>query len=289
MHTIVVTAADEGYAPLLLDLIQSLGSGARTDFQIGCLDLGLGDETRARIGPAAQLVVPEWPFRPHPRFGAAPRHLSRAVRPFLPSYFPGHHTYIWLDADAWVQDLDAIGFLVAAASEGAMAVVPAVDRSYLHPPDARRWIYERYRMAHGEPEAQRLMLFSYINSGVFALRGDAPHWQAWAARFQHALDRWDGDFLSDQAIINALIYLDRAPASFLPAEYNWICHLGTPVWGHAERRFLGPNVPWTPISIIHNTLNDKQNIWRLPARGGGAVDTRLTYSGYRALIDVQNP
>jgi hypothetical protein len=209
MSTIVVSAADATYAGLLFDLVDSLCAAAIPDLRIGCLDLGLTDAARARLRPLVhEIIRPEWPFRPHPVFGTGPRHLSRAVRPFLPEYFPGHETYIWLDADCWVQDRMALQGLAHAASTGALAVVPAADRSYIHSDEARGWVDRRYRMALGDDAADRLRPFNYINCGVLALRAKAPHWVAWERRFQAALDRWEGDFLSDQAVLNALVYLD---------------------------------------------------------------------------------
>jgi len=290
MSTIVVSAADETYAGLLLDLVDSLRAAAVPDLRIGCLDLGLTEATRGRLGPLVDATVrPEWPFRPHPVFGASPRHLSRAVRPFLPEYFPGHTTYIWLDADCWVQDRMALQGLTHAASGGALAVVPAADRSYIHSDDARGWVDRRYRMALGDDAADRLRPFSYINCGVLALRAQSPHWVAWERRFQAALDRWEGDFLSDQAVLNALVYLDAMPSVMLPAEYNWVCHLRLPLWLAEKRRFANPNYPWTPIGILHNTLNDKDKGVAVLSTDGTVVSTVLSYAGFKALAMQATP
>jgi lipopolysaccharide biosynthesis glycosyltransferase len=287
MSVLVVSAADESYALLLLDLVASLRAIERPTFGIGCLDLGLSNETlQALLFFGIDIVKPQWPFRPHPLFDERPKYLSRVIRPFLPTYFPGHETYLWLDADCWVQNGGALIDLVLAASENGLACVPAVDRAYFHSAKSRQWSHQRYQMALGKQEADELIQFNYINGGVFALQQRAPHWRAWQERFQRALDRWEGDFLSDQAILNALIYLDRMPAALLPSEYNWICHLATPMWAARKREFVSPYLPWQTLGIIHNTFDDKNIEAPIRSRAGDMFPSKLTYTAYRGLVEM---
>jgi lipopolysaccharide biosynthesis glycosyltransferase len=288
MSVLVVTAADERYASLVLDLIGSLRAIPSAKFDIGCVDLGLGDETRRLlVEDGVKIMKPEWPFRPHKLFDARPTYLSRVIRPFLRDYFPGHETYIWLDADCWVQDGNALDDLASMASVSGLACVPAVDRSYFHTARSRQWLFQRYRMAFGDEDAGRILPFNYVNSGVFALAARAPHWNAWKTRFQKALDRWDGDFLCDQSILNALVYLDGMPAAFMPSEYNWVCHLAVPMWAPRKRLFVSPNFPWQSIGIVHNTFDDKSLELAIRSRTGGTLRSKLTYSAYRALAEAE--
>jgi lipopolysaccharide biosynthesis glycosyltransferase len=287
MSAMVISAADEGYAALVLDLVASVRATDHAAIDIGCLDLGLSAATRQSLSElGVQIFKPEWPFRPHRLFDERPTYLSRAIRPFMTDFFPGHDVYIWLDADCWVQDGKALDDLVSVAAAGGLACVPAVDRSYFHSASSRQWLYQRYKMAFEEDEAGKLLQFNYINSGVFALAGKAPHWQAWRERFQKALDRWDGDFLSDQAILNAIVYLDQMPASFLPSEYNWVCHLAVPMWAPRKRVFVSPNYPWQPLAIVHNTFNNKNLEVPVRSRAGNSFTSKMTYSAYRALAQM---
>lgn len=284
MSVMVVSAADDAYSWMLLDLVRSLRAAEVPDFKIGCLDLGLGDATRETLSDLVDHIVkPGWPFKPHAVFDARPSYLARAVRPFLPTYFPGFETYIWLDADCWVQQGEALKQLALAASRGAIAVVPAVDRSYFQTPTARKWLFQRYRMAFDDDEAKHLMSFNYINSGVFALKGGAKHWRAWQQRFQNSLDHWRGDFLSDQAVLNALIHIDKQRAILLPAEYNWVCTLALPMWAPKLKRLVNPNFPWTQLGIVHNSFVDKRRVVHLRSTTGQKVATELSYSAYLAL------
>jgi len=52
------------------------------------------------------------------------------ARPYLPKHFPGHAVYLWIDADAWVQDDTVLDIFVSGARRGMLAVVPEVDRGY---------------------------------------------------------------------------------------------------------------------------------------------------------------
>jgi len=114
MSTVIVTAADEGYAPLLRDLLNSLAAHkAALDFRIAVLDLGLAPSTRRELETQVDRVIsPSWMFKPHAKFAADPKYLSRAARPFLPDLVPGHSIYIWLDADTWLQQRQGLEWLI---------------------------------------------------------------------------------------------------------------------------------------------------------------------------------
>jgi hypothetical protein len=124
---------------------------------------------------------------------------------------------------------------------------------------------------------------TYFNSGVFAMPAASPVWQRFIDRFQEALDQWDGEFLSDQAVLNAVVHLDAPKFERLPAKVNWICHLARPRWDQARQMLVEPNMPFEPISIIHNTFNDKTVAVDITALNGAAIRTPMTYRAIRQL------
>jgi lipopolysaccharide biosynthesis glycosyltransferase len=287
MNAVIVTAANETYAALLRDLLDSLEPHrASLKSAVACLDLGLSEQTRADIATRVEhLVVPQWPFRPHARFDSDRRHLSRAARPFLPDLLPGYAIYVWLDADTWVQQAQGIRWLIDAARTADIAAVPTVHRMYSFADRDIAWLFERYRMALGEGLARELVHLPYVNAGVMALRAGSPLWRGYAQRFQTALDNWQGAFLSDQAILNAAIHLDGMNLQRLPAKTNWLCHLARPVWNDQTRLLAEPALPFDPILIVHNTFDDKHARGPIEVLSGQPRRTRLTFSAIKSLGD----
>jgi hypothetical protein len=117
----------------------------------------------------------------------------------------------------------------------------------------------------------------------------SPVWQRFIDRFQEALDRWDGDFLSDQAVLNAVVHLDNPKYERLPSKVNWICHLARPRWDHARLMLVEPAMPFEPISIIHNTFNDKSVGVDISALNGATLNTTMTFSGISDLRANNTP
>ncbi|HEX9397004.1 MAG TPA: hypothetical protein VF943_09745 [Burkholderiales bacterium] len=280
MKAIVVTAADEAYAALAEGLLDSLEPHrAALGLDVGILDLGLSIQSREKLSErGVHILVPPWPFRPHALFDGDLKWRARASRPFLRDLFPGYDAYLWFDADTFVQERRGLEWLLRTGNAESTAVVPAVDRSYTHHPRQVEWIRQRYVMGFGAEVADRLMALPYINSGVFAFGARAPVWARFAKRFQDALDRWDGKFLSDQAVLNATLVLDEVPHVRLPSLCNWICHLALPRWQSERRRFVEASFPFTPIFIVHNTPVDKNAVYKLMDERGRPHETRLAFS-----------
>jgi hypothetical protein len=178
-----------------------------------------------------------------------------------------------------------LDWLVHAAGDAGAAVVPAVDRSYVHQPEQVAWVYKRYAMAFGADVAAQLMRVPYINAGVFAVKSDSLLWQRWAVRFQEALDRWEGDFLSDQAVLNAALLHDGVPHAKLPSICNWICHLALPRWLSARRLLIEPSPPYASLLIVDNTLNEKHRSWRILDEHLRTHDIELAYSTIRGDVE----
>lgn len=280
MKAIAITAADERYAALAAELLQSLAPHrGPMGLDVGVLDLGLSASSLESIAQGGgQVVVPPWLFRAHAIFGTERKFRARACRPFLRELFPGYDAYLWLDADTFVQERRGLEWLLRAGSGASTAVVPAVDRSYVHPPAQVAWVRRRYEMGFGAEVAGRMMGLDYVNSGVFAFGAGSPVWAPFARRFQEALDRWDGNFLSDQAVLNATLVLDQVPHARLPSLCNWICHLALPRWHSGSGRFLEASFPFSPLYIVHNTPVDKAAVHALVDEHGRTHETRLAFS-----------
>jgi len=285
MNGVIVTAADESYAPLLCDLLESLaGHREALGFSIAVLDLGMEPSTRGEIASRVdRLITPSWMFRPHAVFDSDPKYLSRAARPFLPDLVPGHSVYVWLDADTWVQQRQGLEWLIDGARGVDIAAVPTEHPAYTLSGKNMSWLHERYRMALGAKLALELLPHPYFNAGVMAIRAGSKFWRVFAERFQEALDRWHGDFLSDQAIVNAAIVLDRLAVNRLPARVNWLCHLALPRWDAETKQVTEPASPFDPLLIVHNTFNRKELNRVLMDLSGLPVRTPLTRTAIESL------
>src|SRR5262249_20961750 len=117
----------------------------------------------------------------------------------------------------------------------------------------------------------------------------SPLWRLWRERFQMAIDRWDGDRLCDQAVLNHVAYLENLPHHRLPSLCNWISHLALPMIDVAKGALVEPSYPRETIYIVANSFNDKAA--RLPfARvdGRGTITSPLAFQAVRdAIIEAR--
>lgn len=280
--------------------VQSLKDRAgHLDFDLCILDVGLSPDQVAHLKTlAAAVVTVDWEFDFPGRDRTPAYFMAMISRPYLRNYFPGYATYMWIDADAWVQDPAVISQFLAASAGGRIAVVPEIDRGYTQfykrpKPYHRRLSHRMYQWAYGWRVADRLGRNPILNSGVFALAADAPHWELWQAAHKAAMTRWRWragvrDLLgriSEQTALNYVVYGDKAPATFLPAYCNWLCGHGTPMFDPARRLFVEPQWPHQPLGVVHMAGDRIQEIvFQIAQVGGGSVTTGLTYPDAQKLI-----
>ncbi len=250
LSTIVISGADEAFAPLLTDLVDSVTANAAGVVDaIGILDVGLSEATREALRPKVGAIVePEWDFVIDATLQREQPHLRALLsRPLLQKYFPGYDRYLWLDADTWVQEGYALQWLVHAARRGAIALVPHVDRSYVNRlPGGGRWKMARLNASFPGPLPPGLD--RTYNAGVFCIEANAAHWASWAKYMAIALDN-SPTTICDQTVLNYAICSEKLPVHPLPALCNWCCHLAAPVVSRG--RLCEPFVPHTPIGIVH--------------------------------------
>jgi len=259
--SIIVTGGDSRYFPLMREMIASVRAkpeGATVD--LGVLNCGLAPDEIAwcrRCG--AQVVEPGWDVDFGPGLSVPPSFRAMTARPHLRRYFPGYATYLWLDADVWVQDWSAVALFLSASRLGDIALVPEVHRSYANFREGRDDFEaangRAYAEAFGAETATRLIRRPLNNAGVFAMSADSPAWDVWASLLAETATRSTN--MIDQIALNAAIY-DRGVREIrLPATCNWIAHLATPAWDEARQAFVEPDPPFASIGILHLTLATK--------------------------------
>jgi len=264
-NPLIVSGADSGYFELLQGCVRSIRDKPEgRSIALGILDVGLaGAERQWLEEQGAKITTPGWDLD-FPERDQTPRYKQAQYgRPFIPRHFPGHDLYLWIDADAWVQDWAAVDLFVRAAADNTIALVPEIDRSYRN--FFHAWeefhgvIGESYRAIFDEPLAERLTRQPLFNNGVFALAAHAPHWQAWADTFRTALQR-SRNQLVDMTSLNHVVYEQKLPAHFLPAWCNWIAHHAEPRRDPARGYLSEPNLPYQKLGIVHLTLWMKSRI-----------------------------
>ena len=261
----------------------------RPDVPIAVFDLGLTALQRGLLGDqVSKLVRPDWDYD-FPGRSRAPEVLkAELVKTVLPKYFPGHSVYMWLDADAWVQDWRAVDFYRAAAERRHLAITPEIDRAYGRYYRRRRLfglhtMWNNYRKAFGWRVANRLGDNTTLNAGVFALHAEAPHWAAWQKSLARALRR-SSFFLGGQTALNHAVYDEELPVALLPAYCNWIPGEARPSFDRQRRLFVEPHLPHEPIGIMHLAGSLRRSrVYRLGCPDGSTIETPLRYGATRAL------
>ena len=287
MRTLIVTAANEAYLPLLQGLVLSLQQWSPLPYTaLACFDIDLAPSSRQWISAHAQHVVtPGWDLDVAEELRLQQPHLrALTVRPFLPDYFPGYDIYLWLDADTWVQERQALDWIREGASSGALVAVPEVDRSYRQRAAVQEWRRDRLQRCFGEEAGQRLTWETYFNAGVFALRADAPHWKLWAHYFEKGLAATGGRLCCDQTALNHMLWAEQLSVYPLPARCNWLCHLAPPLFDVVQKKFCEPFVPGHPLGILHLAADTKNRC--VPGRANGL---RFDPCDTEATDPQQNP
>ncbi|MGL5062425.1 MAG: CmcI family methyltransferase [Microcoleus sp.] len=283
MQIIIIAAADANYFELVRGTILSVREKPEgKNVAIGFFDLGCTPEQLQWLTAQVNLIQqPDWDFE-FPGKNAAPHYLKGLLaRPFLRRYFPNFDIYLWIDADAWVQDWNAVELLVKGAAKRGLAVVPELDRCYYLAYGKLPWywefVYRDYQATFGEAVAQQLHSYPTINAGVFALHKDAPHWEIWAKYLGEGLQN-HVSLMTDQIALNRLVYgtemFDRT--EMLPARCNWSCNFGLPVWDKQQNCFVEPYLPHQSIGIMHLT-GHKHDAVKLATTDGDTIEISLRY------------
>jgi hypothetical protein len=258
MSLIMATAADARFFDWAQGMIQSVRDKPQgRTISIGLFDLGCTDDQLAWLSQQVNFICePQWDYS-FPPTAKIPAHFRGfLVKPFLRRYFPGFDTYMWIDADTWVQDWNAIDLYRRGAENRGLAVVPEFARG--NSPrfgDREKLLKELsdWYGSHYGPVIGRLLAgYPMLNTGVFALRADAPHWELWDQCMRSGL-KVSCSNLADQLAMNMVVYqrglLERT--ELLPAWCNWMCHDGLPAWDAGRRLLVEPYLPHTPIGVLH--------------------------------------
>ncbi|AWK90038.1 glycosyltransferase [Azospirillum thermophilum] len=258
---IIVTGGDSRYCPLIRELVASLRAlRPAAACPIGIIDAGLTDEQRAELkGQGLAVVTPPWPVEiPAHRLRNRIHLKANLAKLHLPTYFPGYETVIWIDADAWVQDWEAVELLRRGAATGRFAIVAQFGR-FSETELRLDWLFGRFarvrsilfknasRAGLSGAECRALATRPTLNAGAYALRADAPHWEAFQ-RWQKRVLVKGRLFTSDQLAMAGAIYLDKLPVELLP---EWCNYIGPWRFDSEKRELVEYYLPNRRLGIVH--------------------------------------
>jgi len=98
---------------------------------------------------------------------------------------------------------------------------------------------------------QKLEAVPTLNSGVFALDIDSPHWSRFRYWQEYIIENGGNRFSSDQLAIGYTIYLDNFNYELLPDVCNYFCGYRMR-WNEITKKFVDYYPPYNEISVIHH-------------------------------------
>jgi hypothetical protein len=262
------------------------------------MDVGLTAPQRVNFDSrGVQAINPDWCLD-FPKREANPVWFKAMVnRPFLPTLFPGFETYLWLDADTWVQNPACLIDLVQKAQSGAVALViekfgpPQTYRGTTRGGElfelklteamARDNIERAYRLCFA-PEKAHHAQGHVTNSGVLAIRHDSPAWTVWQQYISAGLRNGALDILVEQQALN-LAYLEgRLAVESMPMIYNWNMTTFHPLMDVERGLLVDPSDRKTPVGIVHVTDLKKLDEITLRTTRGESPSVPLLYREFAA-------
>jgi lipopolysaccharide biosynthesis glycosyltransferase len=261
MKTIIVSAFDDSYFNLGVDLIDSIRNHSKLDsYDIAILDLGLSKDNLGLL-EKHKLYIKEafWNIR-LTDIKCAHKYdqwfKAMVARPFLPEYFPEYDVIIWLDADIWIQQCEAILDMTRLMTIYPCCAVPEIDRSYSkfnkYP---NIWVseYESYKTCFDENISNLLLFRPQINTGMLVMRRIQPLWKLWQEFLAIGLKKETSCCTVEQYAFNAAVYSHDIEIGRMPSTHNWLIGNAVPYYNYESNKIVEASPPFIPISILHLT------------------------------------
>ena len=138
------------------------------------------------------------------------------------------------------------------------------------------WMAKHFLRGYGPVAGAWLLTRRHLNAGFFAGRADAPHWDAWAARYRAAIRRTGALVPHDQfALVQVAAHGwsdDHVPGA-PPA--TGIVDRGVPMWNDDADAFCHPRPPYAPIAALHLAGPGKRSAYDVRRTSGGSFRTHI--------------
>jgi hypothetical protein len=216
-----------------------------------------------------------------PRYADGPPYATAMTcRPYLPRLFPGHGIYLSIDPDIRFLHPDAFEFYLGGAESRPKAIVICQEADTVYPllrvaKKANYYFatrYHRIAKVFGQDVATRMQFFLGFNAGLFAMSAQSPGWGHYAKRIERSVSGPFSHF-AEQDAMNVAICEDELELVVAPTIMNWLCMNSMPAYDPGSKRFVRPEYPFLPISVLH--LNNSN------ATAWGEAEGTTQYEIYR--------
>ena len=301
--TTLVSGCDSNYFPMLLEWLHSVRRFPEAkNIDICILDAGLTAEQIQRLEPHVQSIVnPDWPVD-LPKHKIKGEYLKACVcRPFLPQIFPGYETYIWMDADTWIQNWSHVEMFIQGAKKGKITLSGQVDRNYPKGEARVKWLgnwpwkvrgfyFSNALKAFDFKTAKDLLSYHVLLAGMFALRADAPHWNRWQELVKTTMTKGKV-FTAEQLSLGKMCYQEGFKFEILPAYVHWLCEF-KPLWDKDKQLFVEPTLPHEEIGVLHISGFDEMRLDRavttdFKTTDGQTIDYTYRYPFFDGETDTE--
>ena len=303
-RTLICTASDARFFPLFEELLASLDAAALPDaWTLGVLDLGLNAAQRELLLARGAIVrTPGWHLPIAMPEATPPWFCGFAARPYLPQIFAGFEVYVHIDADACVLRGDALldyaeaamgsEYAVVFEQFGPGVVVPfkqadgTIGYGLLNETSVRAAVESCYIGNFGSEYAWCAREF-ICNNGVWAMRGDVPHWDTWARYLARALAQGPIHKLSEQQSMCLALLEGAVPVRRMPNTHNWNIAAQLPMGALRDGRttIVAPD-SGAEVGVLHLTDLKQLRFYDVPMQGGGSLRLPLRFRELRQALPV---
>jgi len=261
---VIVSLADANYFPLLKELVNSIKRFEQSkNLAICILDAGLTKEQKEDLlNQVDEIKSAEWDIKvPDYKVKGKEWLKSQVSRAFLPKYFPNYEKYLWIDCDAWVNDLNSVELYLKACDNGKLGITQTIGPGYKITSKVN-WLFGKIAIIKsqnfkhavkskiGYEKARKLAFAPHINIGVFSLEKNSKGWEIWQNNLSKTL-KAGNIFGSEGLAINMSVYIDDLETEFLPLNCNWITSNLLPKYDQQNQSFVEPYLPNYKIGIMH--------------------------------------
>ena len=294
-NKIIISSSDSKYFELLLELFQSVkDNNLLEDYDFGVLDTGLDEsQIKTLTFEGVKIKKAEWNADVSNLKVRGRNHLkTQYARAFLPDYFENYTTYIWLDADTWINHKDTFLLFERGCVNNKLCITPQTDRAYGKyakidwfagfPKKIRTINYKNISKSVSNSLGRKYALHPTLNAGAFSINDNSNLWKVFQKNIILASKK-GRIFGTDQVALALSVYEDMLPVEFLPAYTNWMCEFHLPKIDNDNSIFVEPYLPHHPIGLIHlagldDIRKDKSIVSEIKDLNGLILNKTLRYN-----------